>query len=101
MVAAKSLLERIYKPGFVYHKAGVFLTDIVPDDETQQSLMVSADSEKQLRLMEAIDRINRKHGRHTIRPLAMGFEQKWQMKRSRLSKRYTIRWDELLTVRAS
>jgi DNA polymerase V len=99
--AAKSLLERVYKPGFVYHKSGIFLTDIVPDAEAQQSLMVRVDAERQMRLMEAVDEINRKHGKHTIRPLAMGFEQKWQMKRSRLSKRYTTRWDELLTVRAS
>jgi DNA polymerase V len=97
--AAKNLLERIYKPGFVYHKAGIFLTDIVPEDGTQQSLMVSADTERQLRLMEAVDQINRKHGRHTIRPLSMGYEHGWQMKRERLSKRYTTRWDELLTVR--
>jgi DNA polymerase V len=97
--AARSLLERIFKPGFIYHKSGIFITDIVPDIESQQSLMVSVDIERQLRLMEAVDEINRKHGKHTIRPLAMGFEQKWQMKRSRLSKRYTTRWDELLTVR--
>jgi DNA polymerase V len=97
--AAKSLLERIYKPGFPYHKAGVFLTDIMPGDETQQSLMLSVNSEKQLRLMEAVDGINKKHGRHAVRPLAMGIEQPWQMKRRRISKRYTTRWDELLTVR--
>jgi DNA polymerase V len=73
---------------------------IVPDDQTQQSLIVSADLEKQLRLMEAVDEINRKHGRHTIRPLAMGLKQPWQMRRQRISKRYTTRWDELLTVRS-
>jgi DNA polymerase V len=100
VAASKNLLERIFKPGFVYHKAGVFLTDIMPDDETQQSLVVSANVEQQLRLMEAVDEINRKHGRHTIRPLAMGLEQPWQMKRQRISKRYTTRWDELLTVRS-
>jgi DNA polymerase V len=97
--ATRSLLERIYKPGFIYHKAGVFLTDIVPDDETQQSLMVSVNAGRQMQLMEAVDSINRKYGRHTIRPLAMGLDQAWQMKQQRLSKRYTTRWDELLTVR--
>jgi len=100
VAAGESLLERIYKPGFFYHKAGIFLSDIVPDTETQQSLVVSVNSERQLRLMEAVDQINRKHGRHTIRPLAMGYSQAWQMKQQRLSKRYTTRWDELLTVKA-
>lgn len=98
--AAKSLLERVYKPGFVYRKAGVFLTDIVPDSGAQQSLVVRADPERQMRLMEAVDAINRRHGQNTVRPLAMGFGQGWQTKRSRLSKRHTTRWDELLTVRA-
>jgi DNA polymerase V len=87
VAATRSLLERIYKPGFIYRKAGVFLTDIVPDDETQQSLMVSVDAERQMQLMEAVDSINRKYGRHTIRPLAMGLEQAWQMKQQRVTKR--------------
>lgn len=97
--AAKALLGKVYKPGFVYRKAGVFLTDIVPDTGAQQSLMVRADTDRHMRLMEAVDGINRRHGRHTVRPLATGLEQKWQTKRSRLSSRYTTRWDELLTVR--
>ncbi len=54
-----------------------------------------------MRLMEAVDGIDRKHGKHTVRTLAMGFGQKWQMKRTRLSQRYTTRWDELLNVRAN
>lgn len=28
IAAGKALLARVYKPGFVYHKAGIFLTDI-------------------------------------------------------------------------
>jgi len=39
------LLERVYKPGFVYHKAGVFLTDIVPASEKHQSFIERADDE--------------------------------------------------------
>ena len=84
VMAAEALLERIFKPGFVYHKAGIFLTDIVPDTSLQQSLLLEVDHERQLRLMEAIDQINQKHGRHTIRPLRMGFEQKCRMRQERL-----------------
>jgi DNA polymerase V len=99
--AAKALLERVYKPGFVYHKAGVFLTDIVADAERQQSLVLPIDGERHLRLMEAVDRINRRHGRHTVRPLAMGSDRAWEMRRGRLSGRYTTRLDEVLRVKAS
>lgn len=58
------------------------------------------DDERRLRLMEAVDGINRKHGRHTARPLAMGYDRGWEMKRGRLSGRYTTRLDEVLRVRA-
>lgn len=100
VAAIQPLLERVYKPGFIYHKAGIFLTDIVPDTEKQQSLLVRVDDERDARLMSAVDRINKKHGRHTVRPLAMGFDQKWKMKQARLSPRYTTRLDEVLRVRA-
>jgi DNA polymerase V len=97
--AALPLLERVYKPGFVYHKAGVFLTDVVPASEKQQSFMERADDERQTRVMGAVDRINRKHGRNTIRPLSMGFGHQWAMKQGRVSPRYTTRLDEVLRVR--
>jgi|ERR1041384_7095430 DNA polymerase V len=99
--AARQLVERIYKPGYIYSKAGIFLTNIVPDSEMQQSAFTRVDEARQMQLMEAVDQINRKHGRHTIRPLALGLKQPWQMKRGHLSKNYTTRWNELLTVKVS
>lgn len=98
---AKALLERVFRRGFVYHKAGVFLTDIVPDSERQQSLTDGIDGERRVRLMEAVDRMNRKYGSRTVRPLAAGIDRGWEMRRGYLSGRYTTRLDEVLTVRAS
>jgi DNA polymerase V len=98
--AALPLLERVYKPGFVYHKAGVFLTDIVPDAGKQWSFLERADDERQARLMDAVDRVNGKYGRHTVRPLSVGFDHKWKMKQARVSPRYTTRLDEVLRVKA-
>jgi DNA polymerase V len=99
--AARALLERVYRPGFVYHKAGVFLTDIVADAERQQSLILRIDGERRIHFMEAVDRINCRHGRHTARPLSMGYQRGWEMRRGRLSGRYTTRLDEVLRVKAS
>ena len=84
----------------VYHKAGVFLTDIVADAERQQSMLVRIDDERRARLMESVDGINRRHGRHTVRPLAMGHERGWEMRRGHLSGCYTTRLDEVLRVKA-
>jgi len=89
----------VYKPGFSYHKAGVFLTDIVRDTQRQQSMLESLETERQARLMEAVDRLNQKYGRHTLHPLSMGLGQGWNMKRERVSGRYTTKLDEVLKAR--
>jgi hypothetical protein len=62
--------------------------------------MSRMDGERHLRLMEAVDRINRKRRRHTVRPLATGKDRAWEMRRRGLSDRYTIRLDEVLRVKA-
>lgn len=62
IATAQMLLDRIYKPGFIYHKAGLFLTDIVADTERQQSILDGIDNERRMRLMQAVDKINRKYG---------------------------------------
>lgn len=97
---ACSLLERIYKPGFEYRKAGILLSDITFDNAKQQSFFLKVDEKKQTGLMQAVDKINGRFGRHTIRPLAMGFEHKWKMKQEKLSSRYTTRLNEIPNVRA-
>lgn len=87
-------------PCFIYHKSGLFLTDIVSDTEKQQHLILRPDEARNVRLMNAVNRINRKHGRHTVRPLSVGFDHNWEMKQARLSPRYTARVNEVLKVMA-
>ena len=98
--AARTLLERVYRPGFVYHKAGVFLTDIVPESGRQQSVLAKIDDERRLRAMYAVDEINRRHGRYSVRPLSLGTGRGWDMRRQKVSPRYTTRIDEVLRVKA-
>jgi DNA polymerase V len=100
IAAAQSLLERVYKPGFIYHKAGIFLSDIVADSERQQNILVRCDDDRRIRVMQAVDEINRRHGRYTVRPFAVNSEREWEMKRQHLSPRYTTRLNEVLKVKA-
>lgn len=94
-------LEKIYRPGYTYHKAGVLLTNLSRPGQTQLNLFrESGYHEREQKLMEAIDHINRKAGCNTIRVAASGLQQSWQMRRSKLSPRYTSSWQELLTVYA-
>lgn len=98
--AAHSLLERVYKPGYEYRKAGIFLTDITFDNAKQQSFFLKVDDEKQSQIMKAVDKINGRYGRHTVRPGAMGFAHNWKMKQENLSNCYTTRLSEIVNVSA-
>lgn len=93
-------MEKIYKPGFIYHKAGVLIADIVPETERQQSVLAGVDDERRVRVMRAVDEINRRHGKKAVRPLAVKLEPSWEMRRGRLSPRYTTQLDEVLRVKA-
>jgi len=96
---ALRLLERIYKEGYEYKKAGVALTDIVPAGESQLNLFVRFDQSKHRNLMRAMDTINAQWGRETLRSGASGYKRPWGMKRAMLSPRFTTRWEELLRIR--
>jgi Domain of unknown function (DUF4113) len=93
------LLERVHRLGLLCHKAGIFLTDIVADAERRQDLLLRIDDER-LRLMKAVDRINRKHGCYSVHPLAMWQDRGRVMRRGRMSGRYTMGLDEVLKVKA-
>ena len=93
---AQELLKSIYKPGYQYRKSGIFLTDIVADTERQQSLFSMLETERHQRVMTTVDRINRRHGRHTVRPLSMGFDHDWKMKQQKVTPRYTTHLSEVM-----
>ncbi len=51
-------------------------------------------------LYAAVDALNAHYGKGKVFSAAEGVgERSWQMKRAKLSKRPTTRWDELMTVR--
>ena len=49
-------------------------------------------------MSEAMDEINKRYGRHTIRYGSVKTEGRWQMKAAHRSPRYTTRLDELLSI---
>jgi DNA polymerase V len=54
--------------------------------------------ERQHKLIKAMDEINRKFGKDTVRFASVKTTGNWMMKRARKSPGYTTNWDELLTV---
>ncbi len=85
-----------------YHKAGIMLLDLIPLRGQQPSLFTAAGAEngRPQALMRALDEINARYGRRTVQFAAEGITRFWQMRRDRLSPRYTTRWDELPAVLA-
>lgn len=92
---AQKVLRRIYRPGFAYQKAGVMLSELRPKTMAQASLFAAPDTDRGQRLMTTLDDINQRWGRGTLRTAAEGLAKPWQMKRQRLSQRYTTDWEGL------
>jgi len=102
MAAALSCLRDMYRTGYQFKKAGVYLTHITPHDVLQADLfgMFSFEQhERQWRLMEAIDQINAFWGRTTIFYGAMGLKREWQMRQGRRSPNYTTKWQDIMKIR--
>ncbi|PAP77078.1 Y-family DNA polymerase [Rubrivirga marina] len=101
-----------------YRKAGVILNELRPVG-TEQGALFGADERTpewtaaQGRLMDAVDACNRRFGRRAVAFAAMGplsalrkardgaaGAPQWEMRRERMSPRYTTRWGEIAAVRA-
>lgn len=85
--------------GFRYAKAGVLLLDLYrPTDLPMADMFASRDPEKSKALMGALDAINGRFGRNTVRPGAIAPAPAWSMRRANLSPCYTTRETDLLKV---
>ncbi len=97
---AKDLLKRIYRNDFAYKKAGVILTNLSAQEQSQDYLFDESyhNSPKQ-RLMQTIDAHNRQSNSGKLFWAAEGVEQPWFMRQTHKSRRFTTRWDELLEIK--
>lgn len=93
-------LERIFRPGYEYQRAGILLPDLMPNGMQQFSLFQddTVDHLKSERLMTVLDAINHAHGRHTIRYASQGLSARWHMRQQLKSPPYTTRWECLPVV---
>ena len=98
---ASKVLARIYRPGFGYHKAGIMLTELVPRGSAPADLFTDhVSTQRSEALMLAMDQINGRWGRGTLKTLATGINHGWRMRREWLSPSYTTDWAELPLVNA-
>jgi DNA polymerase V len=100
--SAKQCLQRIFKVGCYYKKAGVCLHDLIPKDTRQLDLFHQPSKEQMQhteQLMCIFDQINKKYGRSTVRLAAEGYSNPWAMRAELKSPAYTTRWSDVPQVR--
>ena len=99
---ALTALDRCYQPGHGYMKGGILLFDLQEQGARQLTLMeavASPEAERQSKLMLALDAVNDRFGRGTLRYLSEGpVNAFWHMQRDKMSGAYTTRWEELAKV---
>ena len=92
-------LNRLYRDGYNYQKAGVMLSELVPQEGCQTDLFVKMKTSiKSNKLMTLMDSINNKMGKESIKVASEGFKRPWKMKQENKSQSYTTKWDELVSV---
>ena len=94
-------MSALFTPGWRYRKTGVIFFGLEkPGTPHQTDLFDASPPPERSRLYKAVDAINARYGKGKVFSAAEGIGPRpWQMKRSKLSKRPTTRWDELMTVR--
>ncbi len=98
---ARRLVERAYRRGFEFTKAGIMLEQLAAADARPRTLFEDLDQSAQReRLMAAIDDINGKFGRMTVVPGSQGFKRPWKMRADMKSPAWTTRISDLPVVKA-
>jgi DNA polymerase V len=105
-------LDLIYKAGVRHKKAGVIVLDFVPQENVQANLFDDENRERKKQLMQTVDKLNRWAGKGMVKLAVQGTgsfnvkaqnepkeHRSWQLRRERLSPRYSTCWEEMLTVR--
>jgi DNA polymerase V len=97
---ANYLVEKMFKSGYSYKKAGVMLSEITPTTHMQMDMWEPAHQPNE-RLMGALDELNKRYGRGTVTVSTQGTYldkqsgQNWHMKQTRKSPNYTTNWHEV------
>ena len=99
--AALQALHTIWRDGILYKRSGVIVSDLQPDAAIEGNLFDPVKNRpERARLMQEIDRLNRRYGVKTIRMAVEGDDhQPWKVKCDHRSGNYLTDANELLTIR--
>jgi DNA polymerase V len=97
--AAIWAVRKMYQENIYFQKAGVLLSDLVPEQGQQLDIFgfSKPDSRSQM-LMETMDKLNKKFNKHIIKLGSEGTRKSWVMRRNLKSPNYTTDWNDLPTT---
>ena len=90
----------VWKPSTRYAKAGVILLDLQAQRDAPRDLLPTTDPVRSEKLMTALDALNARFGRGTLRPGGISKTTSWSTRANNRSPRYTTRFSDLMEVRA-
>lgn len=90
----------MWRPETRYAKCGVILLDLQLAAEAPRDLLPTGDPERSEKLMLALDAVNGRFGRGTLRPGGVGKVTPWSTRTNHRSPRYTTRLSDLMEVQA-
>ncbi len=88
-------LNKIYKYGYFYQKAGIILSKLEEASGKELNLLAPILENKSKTLMKAIDFTNAKYGRNAITIAQAGINRDWKMRREHSSRIDTASFDSL------
>ena len=99
--------KRLFSPTLKYRKAGIVLTEISNRKQQQPSLLNINQCTEPLNyvavskthaLMNALDRVNERFGKNTLKYAREGYCEEWHMQSAYKTRAYTTRWEDVLRV---
>lgn len=90
-------LQRIYKEGYHYKKAGVILLNFTPTNAKQLSLFANTNP-KHESVMSTMDKLNKSIGNKKIKLASQDLDRTWKIRQEKLSPCYSTRLEEIINV---
>ena len=90
-------LKKIYRKGYNYKKAGVILNELSKSSITKGLLDYKRDVSESI--MKSMDLINSRYGNSTLKIASEGVENKWKIKREKLTPSYTTNFKDIIRVK--
>lgn len=93
---AVRMLAPLWRTGHRYMKVGVMLDDLRDEATQPRSLFPTRDPVQSAALMRAMDSVNARYGRGTLRSLSTGIARPWGTRATMLTPRYTTHPGEMM-----